>query len=179
MSIFDLRLESDRLLLRPTSVDDFLPFMAFCGDEQVMQHLGGVQPPAVAWRTLATITGSWQLLGYSMFSVLEKDSGQWVGRVGPWQPQGWPGTEVGWGIRADRWGHGYAAEAARICVDWAFDVLGWEEVIHVIAPADQASKTIAAQLGSQFWRTGNLPPPYDANAIEIWGQSQQAWRCRR
>ena len=33
-----------------------------------------------------------------MFSVFEKDSGRWIGRLGPWEPHGWPGKEVGWGI---------------------------------------------------------------------------------
>lgn len=176
MSIFDLRLESGRLLLRPTSVDDFNAFAALCADERVMRHLGGVQPASVAWRSLATIAGSWQLLGYSMFSVIEKDTGQWVGRVGPWQPHGWPGTEVGWSIRSDRWGRGYAPEAARVAIDWAFDALGWEEVIHTIAPANGNSKAVAAKLGSRYWRMGRLPSPHDAEDVEIWGQSRQAWR---
>lgn len=38
--------------------------------------------------------GAWTIRGFSMFSVIEKDSGQWIGRLGPWQPEGWPGTEV-------------------------------------------------------------------------------------
>ncbi|HEX7988605.1 MAG TPA: GNAT family N-acetyltransferase, partial [Stenotrophomonas sp.] len=75
MSVFDLRLETERLLLRPPAAEDFEAFSAFCADPQTMQHLGGVQPPSVAWRSLAALTGSWQLLGYSMFSVIEKSSG--------------------------------------------------------------------------------------------------------
>ena len=49
MSIFDLRLETERLLLRPPAAEDFDAFAAFCADPQTMQHLGGVQPPSVAW----------------------------------------------------------------------------------------------------------------------------------
>ncbi len=124
MSTFDLRLETERLLLRPPCAEDFDAFAAFCADPLPMQHLGGVQAPSVAWRSLATMAGSWHLLGYSMFSVIEKDSGRWVGRAGPWQPHGWPGPEVGWSIVPDRWGRGYAPEAARAAIDWAFDVLG-------------------------------------------------------
>ena len=76
MSIFDLRLETERLLLRPPCAEDFDAFAAFCADPLPMQHLGGVQAPSVAWRSLATMAGSWHLLGYSMFSVIEKDSGR-------------------------------------------------------------------------------------------------------
>ncbi|MGO4333335.1 GNAT family N-acetyltransferase [Labrys sp. KB_33_2] len=44
--------------------------------------------------------------------------GQWVGRVGPWQPEGWPGTEIGWALYRSHWGKGYATEAAARCVTW-------------------------------------------------------------
>ena len=50
MSIFDLRLETERLILRPPHREDFEPYLAFCADEEVMRTLGGVQPPSVAWR---------------------------------------------------------------------------------------------------------------------------------
>ncbi len=178
MSIFDLRLETARLLLRPPCAEDFAAFAAFCADPLPMRHLGGVQAPSVAWRSLATLTGSWHLLGYSMFSVIEKDSGRWVGRVGPWQPHGWPGPEVGWSIVADRWGHGYAPEAARAAIDWAFDTLGWERVIHTIAPDNQNSQAVARKLGSQVLHATRLPPPHEVD-VEVWGQSRQAWLARR
>ncbi len=178
MSIFDLRVETERLLLRPTSAEDFDGFAAFCADPLAMEHLGGVQAPSVAWRSLATLTGSWQLLGYSMFSVIEKDTGRWVGRVGPWQPHGWPGPEVGWSIASASWGRGYAPEAARAAIDWAFDALGWEEVIHTIAPGNVNSQAVARKLGSQVLRTTRLPPPHEVD-VEVWGQSRQAWMARR
>lgn len=178
MSIFDLRLETGRLLLRPPCAEDFAAFAAFCADPLPMRHLGGVQAPSVAWRSLATLTGSWHLLGYSMFSVIEKDSGRWVGRVGPWQPHGWPGPEVGWSIVADRWGRGYAAEAARAAIDWAFDTLGWEQVIHTIAPDNSNSQAVARKLGSQVLHATRLPLPHEVD-VEVWGQSRQAWQARR
>ena len=47
---------------------------------------------------LMTMIGSWHATGFAMFSVIEKSSGRWVGRLGPWMPEGWPGPEVGWAI---------------------------------------------------------------------------------
>lgn len=176
MSIFDLRLETDRLLLRPLQPDDLEPFLAFCADPRVMDPLGGVMAPSVAWRSFCTIAGAWQLFGFAMFSVLEKSSGEWVGRVGPWQPLGWPGSEVGWSISASRWGRGYAPEAARAAIDWAFDTLGWEEVIHTIAPENANSMAVARKLGSRPLRMGELPPPHDGKPVQVWGQSRQQWR---
>lgn len=178
MSIFDLRLETERLLLRPPCAEDFDAFAAFCADPLPMQHLGGVQAPSVAWRSLATMAGSWHLLGYSMFSVIEKDSGRWVGRAGPWQPHGWPGPEVGWSIVPDRWGRGYAPEAARAAIDWAFDVLGWDQVIHTIAPDNHNSQAVARKLGARVLRHARLPPPHEVD-VEVWGQPREAWKAHR
>ena len=79
--------------------------------------------------------------------LVDKASGRWLGRAGPWQPEGWPGTEVGWSFLRSAWGKGYAREAAIAAIDWSFDHLGWTEVIHSIAPANTASQALAARLG--------------------------------
>ncbi|QNH12393.1 GNAT family N-acetyltransferase [Xanthomonas sp. SI] len=179
MSIFDLRLETERLLLRPPSAADFADFCRFTADAEAMRHLGGVQSPPVAWRALAALVGSWQLQGFSMFSVIEKRSGQWIGRIGPWQPHGWPGTEVGWGIARAYWGQGYAPEAARASIDWAFAQLGWTEVIHTIAADNANSKAVAAKLGARYLRQDRLPEPMQAQEVEVWGQSRADWQARR
>jgi len=114
-----------------------------------------------------------------MFSVIEKSSGRWIGRLGPWQPLGWPGTEVGWAIARDCWGKGYAPEGAAVATDWAFDNLGWTDVIHSIAPDNIASQQVARKLGSRNLGPGRLPPPFHEAPIDIWGQSREEWRARR
>jgi RimJ/RimL family protein N-acetyltransferase len=116
--------------------------------------------------------------GFSFFTVVEKATGQWVGRVGPWQPEGWPGTEVGWSLGGAFHGKGYATEAATAAIDWAFDHLGWTEVIHCIDPANLASQAVAARLGSTILRQDMMPPPIEIS-IDIWGQSRDQWRARR
>src|SRR5437879_590371 len=101
-------LETDRLILRAPAAEDFEAWAAFAADEETMRHLSGVQPRSVAWRGICQVTGAWAIRGFSMFSVIEKATGRWVGRLGPWQPEGWPGTEVGWGRARGCGGQGYA-----------------------------------------------------------------------
>jgi len=179
MSIFDVRLETERLILRPTAPEDFEGWAAFMGDAQAAHHIGGQQPRAVAWRGFLSMAGAWQIQGFAMFSVIEKSSGRWVGRLGPWMPEGWPGTEVGWGIVREAWGKGYATEGAAAAIDWAFEHLGWTEVIHTIAPDNLASQGVARKLGSRNLRTGQLPAPFEHLPIDIWGQSREEWFARR
>jgi RimJ/RimL family protein N-acetyltransferase len=166
-------LETARLILRPIALEDLDGFAALIGDPESARFIGGVQPRSGAWRAMSSMAGS------SMFSVLEKQTGRWVGRVGPWRPEGWPGPEVGWGLLRECWGRGYATEAAAATIDWAFDHLGWTEVIHSIAPDNTPSQQVALRLGSRLLGPGKLPPPFDSAPVELWGQDRDTWRARR
>jgi len=172
-------LETPRLILRLPQADEFDAYADFMADPDSAEFLGGVQPRSTAWRGFAQIVGAWQLRGFSMFSVIEKESGEWIGRVGPWMPEDWPGTEIGWGIIRNRCNRGYATEAATASVDWAFETLGWDDVIHTIAPDNIASQALATKLGSRNRGPGRLPPPFEDVPIEIWGQTREDWEARR
>lgn len=172
-------LETERLILRPPQREDLDAWAEFAADAQTMRFLGGVQSRSAAWRALMCMAGSWQLQGFAMFSVIEKASGRWLGRIGPWMPADWPGTEVGWGLAAAAQGKGYAVEAATASIDWAFANLGWSEVIHCIAPDNAASQRVAQRLGSRCLRQVALPAPYETMAIDAWGQSRDEWFARR
>ena len=172
-------LEPDRLILRPPVLEtDFEPWCAFMADEETARHIGGVQPPELVWRSICTIAGAWALTGCAMFSVVEKSTGRWIGRLGPWSPHGWPGTEVGWGIAREFQGRGYATEGAAAAMDFAFDTLGWDEAIHTIDPANTGSQAVARRLGSTILRQAEMPPPMSIT-LDVWGQSRDQWRARR
>lgn len=174
-----VRLETERLILRPPLQEDFEGWAAFMADPVAMRYLGmGVTGRAVAWRTMATMAGSWSLLGFGMFSVIEKSTGQWIGRLGPWMPEGWPGTEVGWGLLPAAWGKGYATEGATAAIGWAFAHLGWTEVIHCIVPENVASQGVARRLGARLDGTARLPAPADVEC-GIWRQTRDEWLARR
>lgn len=171
-------LETSRLILRPPQFEDFERWAEFAADPEAQRFLGGVQPRSIAWRSMMTMAGSWALTGVAMFSVIEKASGRWMGRLGPWQPEGWPGTEVGWSLHPDAWGRGYASEGAAVAIDYAFDVLGWSEVIHCIDPQNLPSQRVAERLGSHLRGPGKMPAPYDTAPCEIWAQTREEWRRR-
>ena len=178
MSFETIRLETPRLILRPPRTEDLDAWTEMMLDEPTARYIGGVMSRPVCWRQLMTMVGAWHAQGFAMFSVIEKSSGRWIGRLGPWQPEGWPGTEIGWAIARDCWGKGYAVEGAETATTWAFDTLGWPNVIHSIAPANLASQRVAQKLGSRLIGPGKLPAPYEDDPIEIWGQSREEWRAR-
>lgn len=173
-----VRLETPRLILRQPEEQDLDGWAAFMADEEATRFIGGSMPRPAAWRTMATMAGSWSLKGFGMFSVIEKATNRWIGRLGPWQPEGWPGTEVGWGLARSAWGKGYALEGSIAAIDWAFDALNWTEVIHTIHPDNFPSRKLAERLGSVDRGAGRLPPPFDHLEVNVWGQSRDDWANR-
>jgi RimJ/RimL family protein N-acetyltransferase len=172
-------LETSRLILRPPTAEDFEPFAAFMADPAAAKHLGGVQPRSVAWRNFAMIIGAWTLRGFSMFSFIEKQTGSWIGRGGAWMPEGWPSTEVGWGIVPAAQRRGFAKEGAAAVLDWAFDGLGWSGVVHCIEPANAPSIATALSLGSSLLERGVLAPAPLETRWDLYGQTREHWRARR
>ena len=147
--------------------------------DDATRFIGGPQARSQAWRGFMTIAGAWAMSGQSMFAVIEKATGRWIGRVGPWFPDGWPAAEIGWGIVPDAWGKGYAAEASTAAIDWVFDQRGWDDVIHCIDPDNAPSQRVAARLGSVNRGRCQMPAPYEDMVIDAWGQTREEWRARR
>ena len=147
-------LTTDRLTLRGWREDDAEPYAAITADPEVMRFMGGTLDPAQAWREIALYLGHFDLRGYGLWAV-ERD-GELIGRVGLWRPAGWPGLEVGWLLGRPAWGHGYATEAARAAVEFAWIELGAEQLISLIAPDNVASQRVAERLGMRRLRDYSL-----------------------
>lgn len=165
-------IETERLLLRRIDPErDFEPWARTMADERVVRFLGSApMSRALAWRHMAAIVGHWEIRRYGFFSVEDKATGEWVGRVGPWFPEGWPAPEVGWTFAPEHWGKGYATEAGRAAIDWAFRELGWPSVVHVILSGNERSIAVAKRLGSTFIRTEQRLESVTDGEIVIYGQ---------
>jgi RimJ/RimL family protein N-acetyltransferase len=170
---------TERLVLRVPRTQDFERWYAFDANPQVKHFIGGTVPEPVSWRKMSETAGAWLLRGCAMMSVIERETGQWIGRVGPQHPEGWPGTEVGWGLMPEALGKGYATEAAAAAMCYAVDVLGWEEIVHLITPANLASIKVAGRLGSTNLRQVTLPPPIEPKPVDAWGQTKAEWAQNR
>ena len=173
-----ITLETDRLILRPTTSEDWVAVRDFLMCEDTMRYLGGHQQESDAWRTLAQWIGLWSLTNAAMFGVIEKASGEWSGRIGPWYPLHWPTREVGWGLRKAYWGQGYAFEAASASIDYAFDKLGWDSVTHLIADDNVASQALAERLGSTPGDTVTLPGSLSEVSLCVWSQTKAYWQSK-
>ena len=124
-------------------------------DPEVMRFMGDGHTfdREEAWKAIAGFLGHWQLRGYGLWAVEERDTGRLVGRCGLYNPEGWPGLEVGWLLERSCWGLGYATEAGRASLEHAWHELGATHVISLIHPDNAASIRVAERLGETFERS--------------------------
>lgn len=176
MALAALRIETPRLILRVPRIEDFDRFAELHGDEVAARHIGGAVSRTEAWRRFLWQPGAWQVQGFGMFAVIDRQTGRWLGQTGPWRPEGWPGNEIGYSFHPDAWGRGYALEATSAAIDWALEHLGWDSFIHCIAPENAASQKLAARLGSTLQGQATLPPPHAHMSVDVWGQTGAHWR---
>lgn len=140
-------LETDRLILRAPREDDIQHELEFYASD-ASRFVGGPLRPDEIWRQQATILGHWLFRGYGYWAVDSKDTGAYLGRVGLWFPEGWPEREIGWTLMPSAQGNGYATEAALHLRTYAYEVLGWDTAISLIAPQNDASKAVAKRTGA-------------------------------
>ena len=164
--------ETARLRLRQWRSIDIAPYTAMLADPLTARFITVDGNPVIdemtGWRHSVVMAGHWSLHGAGMFAVEEKSSGKFIGRVGPWFPPGWPDFEIGWGIAGEAQGKGYAVEAARASIDWAFATFEIRQVIHCIDRENTASQGVARRLGAE--KDGE---------IELFGHVADVWVTRR
>jgi len=167
-------LETERLILRMFRESDAEAFADICADPEVMRYLGEGRPLTLfeAWRSLAFHVGHWHLLGYGHFATEEKSSGRLVGRIGFLNPRGWPGFELGWTLGREFWGKGYATEAARRALRYAFEELDRDHVISLIDPNNRNSIRVAERLGEKVEGTTQL----FGKEVVIYGIDRKDWQ---
>ena len=129
--------------------EDFEAWTRILGDPLVAQGVGNEtgMTPAEAWRHMAMMAGHWELRGFGNWVLEELETREVVGRVGLYYPEGWPDLEIGWLVARERWGKGYAVEAARASAAWARDELGATHIVSVIHPSNARSIRVAEKLG--------------------------------
>lgn len=180
MTTHEKVIETDRLILRPPVLEHFEGLARLLADPHVAKSLSANGRPRnrfEAWQSFAGQVGHWQLRGFGMFMVFERATGAFVGRIGPWSPEGWPGLEVGWSLISDYWGRGYATEAAMASIDFAFRELGQQQVISLILPANTASVAVAIRCGER--RIGETPVPHlEGVTVDVYGVTREEWEER-
>lgn len=170
-----MRLETDRLVLRPPTLEDVGVVGELAGDAEVMRFIGG---PVPTDEFVAQWIHGWDADRIGPFLVERRGDGRLVGRVGifAWDTRTWSLTtraeagpfaqsELGWALVRAEWGKGYASEAAQAARDWAAAECGIDDLVSVIAPANVASERVARRLGGSPGETVKL---FETRPAVVW-----------
>jgi RimJ/RimL family protein N-acetyltransferase len=150
-------LESERLILRKFEKNDLDSIHAMRNDADVMRYIREVslaREESAKWMDL--ISALWENEGIGYCAVVEKETGDVAGWCGTWKIPETGEIEVGYAIAKEKWGNGYATEAAAAAVDHAFRRLKLERIVAVAYPENTASIRVMEKLGMKFVRTGEF-----------------------
>lgn len=142
-------LSTERLRLRMPRHEDFAQRLAFYASDRSVWE-GGPFTQREAWRVFASEVGQWPLMGFGPFSMEDRETGDYLGEVGIYQPAGYPEPELGWFVTEAAEGHGIAAEGARAVMVWARGTFGWDHIDNYIDPGNARSIALGLRLGGQI-----------------------------
>jgi [ribosomal protein S5]-alanine N-acetyltransferase len=142
-------LETERLILRYLTRDDVDAIFAVIGDPEAMKFYPQKFTREDAERWVTKSQERYRRDGYGLFAVVLKSNGEVIGNCGVvlQDVEGESLLEVGYHFRRDYWGHGYATEAARACMTYAFRDLASEKVVSFILLENLPSRRVAERNG--------------------------------
>ncbi len=147
----DVTLETERLLLRRLRSDDLDAFAAMNADPEVMRYFPAPLCRSETEDMMARTDRHFERHGFGWWAVEVPDVAPFAGFVGLLAPafhaHFTPCVEVGWRLARPFWGRGYATEAGKACLDFAFGSLELDEVVSMAVAGNLASRRVMERLG--------------------------------
>lgn len=180
-------IETERLYLRQWQASDFAVFAEINADPEVMKYFPKLLTPKVS----DIIASKCQQLianqGWGLWAVCLKNSTKtyddFIGFVGLNDTHAdmsfAPAVEIAWRLHKDYWGQGYATEAARAALNFAFTELSLDEVVSFTAVINQRSQLIMERIGMMDTRANFYHPALDPNhrlaEHVLYNMTRQQW----
>lgn len=150
-------LHTERLVLRRWRDSDRAAFHALNADPAVMATIGPVMSRAESDAFMNRIGEHFRAHGYGLWCVdLAEEP---IGFTGLYHPWWCDGVEIGWRLRSEHWGNGYATEAAHEVLRFGFEDAGLDEIISFTAVVNDRSKRVMEKIGLQRVPDGDFDHP--------------------
>lgn len=178
-----IQLETSRLRLRLWRDEDFAPFAALNADPQVMAHFPATLDRAESDVLAARCQSLIEAQGWGFWATEIKASGDFIGFVGLHRPIAElpfsPCVEIGWRLARPFWGQGYASEAARAALSFAFNDLALAEVVAFTSLESRRSQAVMERLGmrrAENFEHPALPPGHPLREHCLYRLAVSAWQ---
>lgn len=146
-------IETDRLILRQWREGDREPFAGINADPVVMQFFPKVRTRAESDATQDKLSRHIDDFGFGFWALELRASGEFIGFTGmqhvDFEAAFTPAVEIGWRLARTRWGMGYATEAARASLKFAFEKLRLNEVVSFAVTTNIRSRNVMTQIGME------------------------------
>ena len=147
-----MKFETKRLILRPITQDDFDNWYAILSDAETMMHYPAPYDNAGVQRWINWTLDNYDRYGFGLWAMILKESGEFIGDCGITMQNinGQLLPEIGYHLNKAHWRKGYASEAARKCMEYAFETLHFPAVYSYMTTANIASSGVAIKNGMQL-----------------------------
>ena len=152
------QLTTARLLLPPLTREHADDLVALYSDPEVARYVGGttLTPDTIPGQA-GRFADEWHDRGYGQSAVIDRESGEFLGRIGLHYWSTWNEVELGYVLAASAQGRGLAAEGSRAWIEWARSAPGIDYLTAVIDPRNAASIRLALRLGFALDRPDVTP----------------------
>lgn len=154
-------IETSRLILRDWKDSDLEPFRRLNADEQVMKYFPKTLNEKETNELYEVITSEFLEVGFGFYAVESKDNNEFIGFIGfhraTFDADFTPCIEIGWRLKKEAWGHGYATEGAKACLEYGFSTLGFKEIYSFTADINAPSKNVMNKIGMSFIKMFDHP----------------------
>ena len=142
-------LETNRLVLHEMAIDDLDALHKVFSDPETMRFYPKPFDRVMTEQWIENMQQRVTRDGIALWAMVLRETGEVIGDCGlvVQQVDGVEEVEIGWHVRRDLWGLGYATEAARACLQDGYDTLGRTRFISIIAPGNIASRRVAEKIG--------------------------------
>lgn len=154
-------LETSRLRLRDWKETDLVPFGRLNADEQVMRYFPKTLSTEETHRFYQSIIAELKECGFGLYAVEAKENKEFIGFIGfhraTFKSDFTPCMEIGWRLKKEAWGKGYATEGAAACLQYGFNHLGFDDIYSFTADVNTPSKNVMIKIGMSFVKMFHHP----------------------
>jgi len=156
-------LTTERLRLRRWRASDRAVFAAMSCDPVVMEHFPSLLSRVESDKMVERMEREFEERGYGLWAVERGDTEEFIGYTGlhqvAFEASFTPAVEIGWRLTQGSWGHGFASEAARRALAFAFEDLALPEVVSFTLPANTRSQAVMRRIGMVRDTAGDFDHP--------------------
>ncbi|MFI5153016.1 MAG: GNAT family N-acetyltransferase [Chitinophagales bacterium] len=147
-------ISTDRLILRRWKNEDLIPFASICAEPEVMQFMPKPLGKKESEAMIKRIEDHFEKQGFGLFALEKKDSKKFIGYTGFMIP-GFehfftPCVEIGWRLDKSEWNKGYATEAAKACLQYGFNILGFDKIYSFTSTINFPSIRVMEKIGMEY-----------------------------